>query len=281
MDRFLSTGINIEAFYRMTASRDLENRSRTAMSFQPPNIGLDFSSAAVNAAFREQTVEQSTEKKHTWHCTKNTVLMFYLVLMFLLWIVLVSIMFIYYSNIFNQMNELKKNASLIQDSTKKERETWQEDLTMVNRSLVNEIAHLKSEVQSIKRSLGLCTSCPAEWTRIDSSCYFFSSSHQTWENSQKECTKMSSSLLILTSKKELDALRPLIGNKRFWIGLRKDNRYPWIWVDGTVPVFTNWNTGEPNNSAQREHCTEMITGGWNDLDCSNIIDYICRKPTIC
>ncbi|XP_075715629.1 C-type lectin domain family 4 member G-like [Rhinoderma darwinii] len=263
---------------------------RTVPTFQPPPIGLDFSSPAVNVAFSDQTgsravesrveVKQISEKKCKWDW-KKMVLIFVLVLMFLFWILLTSIMFIYYSNISNQLTDLKKNASQIQDLTKKERDTWKEDLMKVNQTLVNGIAVLKSDIQSIKRNLGLCTSCPAKWTLRASSCYFLSTSHQTWENSKKECSKMDSSLLILKSQKELDALRPLIGNKRFWIGLKRSDRNIWVWVDGTIPVYTNWNSGEPNNIGHREHCTEMITGGWNDLDCSKTIDYICRKPTAC
>ncbi|XP_056426752.1 CD209 antigen-like protein B isoform X2 [Hyla sarda] len=259
-----------------TGKKDLQlKRPRTVPSFQPPPIGLDFSSVAVNAAFRDQTVEQTSEKKSKWDW-KKMVLIFCLVLMFLFWILLASIMFSYYSRISYQLIELKTNGSQIQYLSKKERETWKEEFLKVNQTLVNEIAALKSDVQSIKKFLGLCMSCPAGWTLVDSSCYFFSTSHETWENSKTECSNMASSLLVLNSQKDLDAILPLIGNKRFWIGLRKYNRDTWLWVDGTIPKFTNWFRGEPNNVAQREHCTEMISGGWNDLDCSNKIDYICK-----
>ncbi|XP_073506996.1 uncharacterized protein [Phyllobates terribilis] len=277
--------------------------------FQPPQIGLDFSSPAVNAAFRDhQTVEQTTGPAEKRICHwKKMVLMFFLLLTFLFLILLTSIIFIYYSNISNQLAELKKNASWgqdsikneretlkenlmtinktlvsqVQDSIKKERETWKENLTKMNQTLVNELALLKSDVKTIRKVLGLCTSCPTGWSRLGSSCYFFSASHQSWGNSQKECSKRDSSLLILKSNMELDTLRPLTGNKRFWIGLRRGNGDTWLWVDGTIAAYTNWNKGEPNNVAQREHCTEMITGGWNDLDCDKTIDYICQKPTTC
>ncbi|XP_069801810.1 CD209 antigen-like protein E isoform X2 [Dendropsophus ebraccatus] len=252
---------------------------RRVPSFQPPPIGLDFSSPAVNAAFRDQTVEQTSEKKLKWDW-KNMVVIFGLVLMFLLWILVISIMFIYYSNISNQLTELKINVSQIQDISMEDRETWKKDLMKVNQTLMNEIAVLKSDVQSIMRVSDLCSSCPLAWTLLDSKCYFFSTSHQSWENSRKECNKMASSLLILRSQKEQDALRPLTGNKRFWIGLRR-NINTWLWVDGKSPIYTNWHQGEPNNAAQREHCTEMISGGWNDLDCGNTIDYICEKTPSC
>ncbi|XP_077118562.1 uncharacterized protein LOC143774687 isoform X5 [Ranitomeya variabilis] len=277
--------------------------------FQPPRIGLDFSSPAVNAAFRDQqTVEQITGPAEKRVCRwKKMVLIFYLLLTFLFLILLTSIIFIYYSNISNQLAELKKNASWVQDSIKneretlkenlmtinktlvspvqdsinKEKETWKENLMKMNQTLVKELELLKSDVKTIKKVLGLCTSCPAGWSRLGSSCYSFSTSHQTWQNSQEECRKRDSSLLILKSNMELDAVRPLTGNKRFWIGLKKGNGNTWLWVDGTMAVYTNWNIGEPNNAAQREHCTEMIAGGWNDFDCDKAIDYICQKTTTC
>ncbi|KAM3926825.1 CD209 antigen-like protein A [Leptodactylus fuscus] len=227
---------------------------RTVPPFQPPPIGLDFTSPAVNAAFRDDTVDHTSEKKHTWHW-KEMALIFCLVLMFIFWILLTIFMFIYYSSISRQLEEMKKN--------------------------VNEITALRSDVLFMKIFLGLCTSCPTDWTLLGSSCYFFSTSHQTWENSQKDCKRMDSSLLILSNKNELDALRPLIGNKRFWIGLKKFERNSWRWVDGTIPVYTNWNRGEPNNYAYSEHCTEMIAGGWNDLECSKTIDYVCKKSPKC
>ncbi|XP_066446121.1 CD209 antigen-like protein B isoform X2 [Eleutherodactylus coqui] len=270
---------------------------------------LDLESPAVNAAFRDQIVEQTSEKKRL--CDWKKVLAFCLAFLFLFWILQAGVIFIYYFNISNQFTELKKNASQIRvstnkeretwkeklitinqtlasqipDSMKKERETWREELIKINQTFVNEMAVLKSDMQYIKKILGsrgFCMFCPAEWTRLDTSCYFFSASPQTWENAQQQCRDMNSYLLFLNNAGELDTLRPLIGSKRFWIGLKMDGRHNWRWVDGRSRMYTNWNKGEPNNAGEGgEHCTEMIAGRWNDLDCSRVIDYICRKSTTC
>ncbi|XP_075063030.1 C-type lectin domain family 4 member G-like isoform X2 [Mixophyes fleayi] len=247
--------------FKDTGNLRKNTEPRTVPTFQPPPIDAP-----------------SSEKNHK-HGRLRLLLVVWMILMFLLFILLSSIMFIYYFNFSAQLSDVKQNVSLAQESTRKEIDIWKEDLKKVKQG--NEIEALKTEIQAIKRFLGLCTLCPAEWTLLGSTCYFFSKSHQTWENSRKECIKFNSTLLILTSRKELDALRPVIGNKRFWIGLKKFSNKDWNWVDGTTPLFTNWNSGEPNNIGYREHCTEMITGGWNDLDCSQTIDYICKRLADC
>ncbi|XP_063786321.1 CD209 antigen-like protein E [Pseudophryne corroboree] len=252
--------------------------TRTVPTFHPPAIGLNFSSTAVNAAFRDLTDAPSSETNHKDGGFKLMIVI-WLILMFVLYIIISGIMIIFYVNFSDQLSDMNQNVSLAQESTKKEIELWKEYLKKDNQA--NEINALKTDIKSIKKLLGLCGICPAEWTLLGSTCYFLSNAHQTWENSQKECSKLGSTLLILNSKKELESLGPVIGNKRFWIGLRKANAKNWIWVDGTAPAFTNWNNGEPNNAAYREHCTEMITGGWNDLDCSNTIDYICKRSPDC
>ena len=60
-----------------------------------------------------------------------------------------------------------------------------------------------------------------------------------------------------------------------WIGLNdiaKEGRY--VWSDGSVNNYTNWNTGEPNNwwNQSDEDCTVFrVSGTWNDLPCTNRI----------
>ncbi|XP_077988271.1 lactadherin-like [Glandiceps talaboti] len=42
----------------------------------------------------------------------------------------------------------------------------------------------------------------------------------------------------------------------------------------------NWNSGEPDNARNSQHCVELSTnvvGKWNDVECSQIIGFICEK----
>ena len=51
---------------------------------------------------------------------------------------------------------------------------------------------------------------------------------------------------------------------QLWLGLRKENaQSPFQWLDGRslYGSYTNWSPGEPNDSAGRELCTEMLVSG--------------------
>jgi len=54
-----------------------------------------------------------------------------------------------------------------------------------------------------------------------------------------------------------------------WIGFTdEDEEGQFRWLDGSAAEYTNWNSGEPNNWAGNEQCTEMNGhGGWNDGNC--------------
>ncbi|XP_073478526.1 uncharacterized protein [Aquarana catesbeiana] len=249
------------------------------LSFQPPRIGLDFSSPAVNAAFKDLPDLPISKRNHGPGWMK-LVLVMCLILIFLMVILIASIMFIYYPSISNQLSDIKQNVSEIEVTARIEMDIGAENLRRVNQTFGNKINSLEKEILTIKRFVGLCTSCPPDWIVLGSTCFYLSKAHKKWEESRKDCVARGSTLLILKSRKELDVLLPATGNKRFWIGLRKVSK-DWKWVDETVLTFTNWNRGEPNNYASQEHCTEMVAGVWNDLDCSNTIDYICERLADC
>ena len=63
------------------------------------------------------------------------------------------------------------------------------------------------------------------------------------------------------------------------IGLHRDPKHQSRWLDSR-PIFTNWYSGEPNNSGGREACVELYTQTrglkWNDFDCTGPRRYICE-----
>ena len=52
------------------------------------------------------------------------------------------------------------------------------------------------------------------------------------------------------------------------------------WTDGSAVQFTNWNTNQPDNWRNYEHCVHTIhwaEGRWNDIGCAYNMGYICKK----
>ena len=90
---------------------------------------------------------------------------------------------------------------------------------------------------------------------------------------------MGSTLAMVTSQAEQQALSSKI-SKKTWIGLHRDPKdiSRWLWIDGTRPTYTNWNTGEPNGLHER--CGEIWTSAykwrWNDESCSSARQYVCE-----
>ena len=70
-----------------------------------------------------------------------------------------------------------------------------------------------------------------------------------------------------------------------WIGLNdQDTEGAYVWSDGSSVDYTNWNSGEPNQSGGEEDCTNMWQSGyWNDLPCesTSVLHFICnaKQPT--
>ena len=68
----------------------------------------------------------------------------------------------------------------------------------------------------------------------------------------------------------------------YWLGLRRENvNAPWVWQDGTPLDHTDWLKGKPNNQGGNENCAnEQIlkdrTPGWNNLDCTYRLSFICQ-----
>ncbi|XP_072255821.1 uncharacterized protein [Pyxicephalus adspersus] len=253
--------------------------TRPAPLFQPPHIGLDFSSPAVNSAFKQLPDEPNSKNNHGSRLMK-LVLVMCIILILLMLILIIIIMFIYYPSISNQLSDIKLNVSEIQETARIDSDFGTEERRQLNQTFGKKIDNIETEIMNIKRAVGLCRICPTDWILLEGTCYYLSKSHKIWEESRQDCINRGSTLLLLNNKKELDLLLTRIGNKRYWIGLRRV-LMAWKWVDGTAPTFTNWNSGEPNNFGHREHCTEMITGGWNDLDCTSNIDYICERLADC
>ncbi|XP_011614584.1 collectin-12 isoform X1 [Takifugu rubripes] len=127
--------------------------------------------------------------------------------------------------------------------------------------------------------------CPLGFRRFRDSCYYFSSGPQrmNFEESLQFCTNASSHMLIINNYEEQQFVRNAIAGKGyFWLGLTdKEAENVWKWVDGSMPAYTNWKPGQPDNwthgHEEGEDCAGLIHNAhWNDFYCTDRIGFICE-----
>lgn len=124
-------------------------------------------------------------------------------------------------------------------------------------------------------------------------CFFFSNasdwgSTKSWEDARKACDGMGSHLVTISTSDVQNFLAEYApttyyGRQQFWTGLNdRATEGSFQWVDGTqytANAFAGQWRQEPNNLAGTEHCGAMLPGGkWNDADCTDTKNYICRQP---
>uniref|UniRef100_A0A8C3AU85 Collectin-12 n=1 Tax=Cyclopterus lumpus TaxID=8103 RepID=A0A8C3AU85_CYCLU len=106
----------------------------------------------------------------------------------------------------------------------------------------------------------------------------------SFDDAKATCESTSASLLIINDMEELKWLKKqTFGKGYFWMGLTdREEETVWRWLDGTVPAFTKWKPGQPDDWGHGhevgEDCAGLIHEGlWNDFFCEDLISYICEK----
>ncbi|XP_040203044.1 perlucin-like protein isoform X2 [Rana temporaria] len=237
--------------------------------------------------------------------------------MFLILFIFTSLLFVFYTSITEEQSRLNNHVKELNSQLENNEQETNNNFTIEIshlRSNVKELTSqlknykeetdsgLKRNVSALKESVGnitdglkkikneniqeaSCTSCPNGWQLIKSNCYYFQDEGVSWDRSQEECEKRNGVIVILKDKAELDSLLPTIGYQRYWLGLRRDNKdiNNWLWADGSRLTFSAWNTGEPNNEHNSEHCAEILGGpkSMNDRNCEANIGYICKRAWTC
>ena len=115
----------------------------------------------------------------------------------------------------------------------------------------------------------------------------------TWSQAESYCREHDASLVSLHSEKDEKKLFELIlkaeqkQNMRdlYWLGLndRGDNGYSWS--DGSGLDYINWHAGQPENTANSEECSELMSKddaqtsvqeGWYSDYCTSPRGVICQ-----
>ncbi|XP_026546941.1 C-type lectin domain family 2 member B-like [Notechis scutatus] len=112
--------------------------------------------------------------------------------------------------------------------------------------------------------------CPTDWIGYQMKCFYFSDKEETWSASQHFCSLYNASLVII-EKEEMDFVQRYKGSISHWIGLQRDPKQPWKWVNGSA---STWEVlGDGGNCAflndeGRASCSRCLTRH----------HWICSKP---
>ncbi|XP_053271857.1 C-type lectin domain family 10 member A [Pleuronectes platessa] len=157
----------------------------------------------------------------------------------------------------------------------------------VTDSLSRSLTSIKCSLeQIINNSSGLDGCCPPDWKLSGLSCYFFSRSALSWNDSRAWCEDHESHLVILSSDRDWDFVTRHTVPNFFWVGLSDWRTGTWEWVDQTPFSMDHrrWRPGQPDNwTGHRlgpggEDCAHLDWNGrLNDLHCSKKMRFICQK----
>ncbi|XP_028664633.1 lectin-like [Erpetoichthys calabaricus] len=131
-------------------------------------------------------------------------------------------------------------------------------------------------------------SCEQGWVSYSGQCYQFFSLMKTWSDAETFCFNLGGHLASVHNADDNKFITNFIKRKdmsgpTIWLGASNYQQISlWLWTDGSKWDFTNWNTGEPNNSNNVERCLHFnyaVEGGWNDVDCGWEYPFVCVKAS--
>ncbi|XP_073509982.1 C-type lectin lectoxin-Thr1-like isoform X2 [Phyllobates terribilis] len=260
-------------------------------SLDESNTDMDASSANFNETFFSH-IGRYPKKSHGW---LSLALIVTLGIIFIILGILTGILFGHYATLSNELTVLKFNVS---------EPVMKNDVSELWKSVSNIMGDLSKLKDTVDISEGSCKSCPHGWTLIRSNCYFFSSNSETWERSKELCAEKNGILIAIKNEIEMDLAKHLQGlslevaelrqhfsllknikQNNYWLGLKRnpEDIEMWEWTDGSPLTFSAWNTGEPNNDKNNEHCGEIMgpVQLWNDLPCTQKRKFLCKGVWSC
>lgn len=108
---------------------------------------------------------------------------------------------------------------------------------------------------------------PIAVSHLDGHIYAVFNEAYSWNEAEDLCESMGGHLATITSKKENDFIKTLLGENFYYIGANdKQTEGQWKWVTDEEFSYTNWEEGQPDNAFSNEHFLMIYPDGtWNDL----------------
>ncbi|XP_070850804.1 C-type lectin 37Db-like isoform X2 [Drosophila suzukii] len=103
--------------------------------------------------------------------------------------------------------------------------------------------------------------------------------HQNWFSASKSCVEMGGQLAVIQDEQELrDLRRRITHDTSYWLDINdlvNEEQYV-SWTTGKRAPFLTWQSGEPNNAHDREHCVDLYKGVFYDDKCETRYYFICQ-----
>ncbi len=109
--------------------------------------------------------------------------------------------------------------------------------------------------------------------------YIFVETQCTWEEAKVKCEEMGGHLVTIQDADENEFVRGFVGVNSVWIGANDiDTEGTYVWITGEEFNYTNWASGEPNNSGGIEDYIMIYSssGLWNDTTATHTAYFVCE-----
>ena len=116
--------------------------------------------------------------------------------------------------------------------------------------------------------------------------YLYYQTPVTWYFAEEFCEAMGGHLVCVTSDGENSFVKALISGNRAWLGATDiDSEGSWRWVSGEQFSYSDWDSGEPNNSTGGENSSEDYAhynpNKWNDTTGCLTLGFVCEIDYAC
>ncbi|XP_062381617.1 macrophage mannose receptor 1-like [Sardina pilchardus] len=123
--------------------------------------------------------------------------------------------------------------------------------------------------------------CFDNWMPFQGHCYFFSNREIDWPDASTDCVLKGASLLSIEDTKEAEFINGKLEMEQdtysaYWIGLYKNLKGQWHWLDKTVLDYTNWADRRPASENHAAISTSDFK--WKHRHMRMDFPYICKKP---
>jgi hypothetical protein len=126
--------------------------------------------------------------------------------------------------------------------------------------------------------------CPCDVEEYGSHVYMFCESSKSTSSARTSCLTYAYDLVALNDSAEntwvVDEAYSRYTGKWWTGGSDEATEGTWVWLNGDSWSYTNWHSGEPNNSGSNEDCMQLGRFSdytWNDEPCSSSFYYICEE----